>query len=76
MPLRFTVLGCGTSAGVPRIGNDWGSCDPANPKNRRTRVSLLVQSDTTTLLVDTSPDMREQLLSANTISLDAILWTA
>tara|TARA_B110001454_G_scaffold214719_1_gene234949 strand:- start:1187 stop:1975 length:789 start_codon:yes stop_codon:yes gene_type:complete len=75
MPLRFTVLGCGTSAGVPRIGNDWGSCDPANPKNRRTRVSLLIQSDTTTLLVDTSPDMREQLLSANTISLDAVLWT-
>lgn len=75
MPLRFTVLGCGTSAGVPRIGNDWGSCDPANPKNRRTRVSLLVQSDTTSLLVDTSPDMREQLLSADIIALDAVLWT-
>ncbi|MDQ4419762.1 MBL fold metallo-hydrolase [Sphingobium sp. DEHP117] len=75
MPLSFTVLGCGTSAGVPRIGNDWGSCDPADPKNRRTRVSLLVQSETTTLLVDTSPDMREQLLRAEVIALDAVLWT-
>ncbi|MBP6030633.1 MAG: MBL fold metallo-hydrolase [Sphingobium sp.] len=75
MTLRFTILGCGTSAGVPRIGNDWGECDPANPKNRRTRVSLLVQSKTTTLLVDTSPDMREQLLAAGVISIDAVLWT-
>lgn len=75
MSLRFTILGCGTSAGVPRIGNDWGSCDPDNPKNRRTRVSLLVQSDTTTILVDTSPDMREQLLAADVIALDAVLWT-
>lgn len=75
MPLRFTILGCGTSSGVPRIGNDWGRCDPENPKNRRTRVSLLVQSDTTTLLVDTSPDMRAQLLAAGVIALDAVLWT-
>jgi len=75
MPLRFTILGCGTSSGVPRIGNDWGRCDPANPKNRRTRVSLLVQSDTTTILVDTSPDLREQLLRAGVIEIDAVLWT-
>lgn len=75
MTLRYTILGCGTSSGVPRIGNDWGSCDPNNPKNRRTRVSLLVQSDTTTILVDTSPDMREQLLAANVIAIDAVLWT-
>lgn len=75
MALRFTILGCGTSAGVPRIGNDWGSCDPLNPKNRRTRVSLLVQSDTTTILVDTSPDMREQLLAAGIYEIDAVLWT-
>lgn len=75
MPLRFTILGCGTSSGVPRIGNDWGGCDPANPKNRRTRVSLLVQSETTTLLIDTSPDLREQLLRAGTIDIDAVLWT-
>lgn len=75
MALRFTILGCGTSAGVPRIGNDWGTCDPGNPKNRRTRVSILVQSDTTTILVDTSPDMREQLLAADVMGLDAVLWT-
>lgn len=75
MALCFTILGCGTSAGVPRIGNDWGSCDPANPKNRRTRVSLLVQSETTTILVDTSPDLREQLLAVDVIAIDAVLWT-
>lgn len=75
MALRFTILGCGTSAGVPRIGNDWGSCDPDNPKNRRTRVSLLVESDTTTLLVDTSPDLRAQLLATDAIAIDAVLWT-
>ncbi len=75
MPLRFTILGCGTSSGVPRIGNDWGSCDPGNPKNRRTRVSILVQTEATTLLVDTSPDMRAQLLAADVIDIDAVLWT-
>lgn len=75
MGLRFTILGCGTSSGVPRIGNDWGACDPLNPKNRRTRVSLLVQSETTTILVDTSPDMRAQLLAADVVYLDAVLWT-
>lgn len=75
MALRFTILGCGTSAGVPRIGNDWGSCDPQNVKNRRTRVSILVQSETTTILVDTSPDLREQLLAAGVIAIDAVLWT-
>ena len=75
MGLRVTILGCGTSSGVPRIGNDWGRCDPSNPKNRRTRVSLLVQSDTTTILVDTSPDLREQLIAANVIEIDAVLWT-
>ena len=75
MSLRFTILGSGTSSGVPRLGNDWGSCDPENPKNRRTRVSMLVQSDTTTLLIDTSPDMRAQLLAADVIDIDAVLWT-
>ena len=75
MPLRFTILGCGTSSGVPRIGNDWGDCDPENPKNRRSRVSLLVQSDTTSLLIDTSPDLRAQLLAVDMIALDAVLWT-
>lgn len=75
MSLRFTILGCGTSSGVPRIGNDWGECDPANPKNRRSRVSLLVESETTSILVDTSPDLRAQLLGAEVIALDAVLWT-
>lgn len=75
MTLRITILGSGTSSGVPRIGGDWGACDPSDPRNRRTRVSLLVQSETTTILVDTSPDMRAQLLAAGVIAIDAVLWT-
>lgn len=75
MTLKVTILGCGTSSGVPRIGNDWGTCDPAEPKNRRTRVSILVETERTRLLVDTSPDMRAQLLAANVVDIDAILWT-
>lgn len=75
MILKVTILGCGTSSGVPRIGNDWGECDPAEPKNARTRVSILVESPTTHILVDTSPDMRAQLLAANVKKIDAILWT-
>lgn len=75
MSLTLTILGCGTSSGVPRIGNDWGGCDPQEPKNRRTRASILVESATTRLLIDTSPDMRAQLLAADVIDIDAILWT-
>lgn len=75
MSLRVTILGSGTSSGVPRIGNDWGDCDPDEPRNRRTRVSILVESPTTRLLIDTSPDMRAQLLAADVIDIDAILWT-
>lgn len=75
MSLKLTILGSGTSSGVPRIGNDWGACDPNEPKNRRTRVSILVESPTTRILVDTSPDMRAQLLAADVIDIDAILWT-
>lgn len=75
MSLKLVMLGSGTSSGVPRIGNDWGSCDPAEPKNRRTRVSILVESATTRILVDTSPDMRAQLLAADVVQIDAILWT-
>ncbi|MEE1556499.1 MAG: MBL fold metallo-hydrolase, partial [Alphaproteobacteria bacterium] len=55
--MRVTVLGCGTSGGVPRIGNIWGVCDPAEPRNRRRRSSILVQSGSTNLIVDTAPDM-------------------
>lgn len=77
--LRFTILGCGASGGVPRIGGDWGRCDPDNPKNRRRRCSLLVEQvaahGTTRVLVDSGPDMREQLLSAGVDRLDAVVYT-
>lgn len=77
--MRFTILGCGSSGGVPRIGGLWGDCDPANPKNRRTRCSLLVErvgtAGTTRLLIDTSPDMREQLLRAGIATVDAVAYT-
>lgn len=79
MTLRVTILGCGSSGGVPRIGGLWGACDPDNPKNRRSRCSILVEriteSGTTTVLIDTSPDMRAQLLDAGVGTLDAVLFT-
>lgn len=73
--MKARILGSGTSSGVPRIGNDWGSCDPAEPRNRRTRASILIEHGATRILVDTSPDMREQLLAANVGQVDAIIWT-
>lgn len=73
--MRARILGSGTSSGVPRIGNDWGACDPNEPKNRRTRASLLIEHDGSRVLVDTSPDMREQLLAADVAELDAVIWT-
>lgn len=73
--MKVRLLGSGTSSGVPRIGNDWGLCDPAEPRNRRTRASILVSTATTTILVDTSPDMREQLIAAGTDDVDAVIWT-
>lgn len=73
--MKIRLLGSGTSSGVPRIGNDWGACDPAEPRNRRTRASLLVSTETTAILVDTSPDMREQLLAAGVSAVDAVIWT-
>lgn len=73
--MKLRILGCGTSSGVPRIGNDWGDCDPSEPRNRRSRASIVVESATTRLLVDTSPDMRQQLLDADLIDVDGILWT-
>lgn len=70
------MLGCGTSTGVPRVGGDWGACDPAEIKNRRTRVSVLVENDAgQRVLVDTSPDLREQLLRHDIERVDAVLWT-
>jgi phosphoribosyl 1,2-cyclic phosphate phosphodiesterase len=73
--LKIRILGSGTSSGVPRIGNDWGACDPNEPRNRRTRASVLVSTETTTILIDTSPDMREQLLAADVANVDAVIWT-
>jgi phosphoribosyl 1,2-cyclic phosphate phosphodiesterase len=77
--MTFTILGCGSSMGVPRAALGWGNCDPNNPKNRRRRCSLLVQRENgagrTSVLVDTSPDLREQLLAADVRALDAVLYT-
>lgn len=77
--IRATILGCGSSGGVPRIGNRWGACDPANPKNRRRRCSLLVQRagphGTTRVLVDTGPDMVWQLIDADVATVDAVVYT-
>jgi len=73
--MKVTVLGCGSSGGVPLIGGNWGKCDPNEPRNRRRRVSILVEDDETRLLVDTSPDLREQLLDAGVSRLDAVLYT-
>jgi phosphoribosyl 1,2-cyclic phosphate phosphodiesterase len=80
MTLSFTILGCGSSMGVPRVALGWGSCDPANPKNRRRRCSLLVeriypQGRRTRVLVDCSPDLRAQLLDAEVDWLDGVLFT-
>jgi phosphoribosyl 1,2-cyclic phosphate phosphodiesterase len=77
--LRATILGCGSSGGVPRLGGDWGECDPANPLNTRTRCSLLLErigaDGVTRVLIDTSPDMRAQLLRAGVGVLDAVVYT-
>ncbi|MES2057317.1 MAG: MBL fold metallo-hydrolase [Pseudomonadota bacterium] len=77
--MKIRILGSGTSSGVPRIGpnqgGDWGECDPTEPRNRRLRQSVIVETDTTRILVDTSPDMREQLLAANVADVDAVIWT-
>lgn len=73
--MRLLMLGSGTSSGVPRIGNDWGNCDPSNPRNRRRRVSVLVEAGDVRLLVDTGPDLREQLLDADIGWVTAVLYT-
>ncbi len=79
---EYTVLGCGSSGGVPRSDGDWGDCNPADPRNRRTRCSLLVRrpgggpgDEATTVVVDTSPDFRAQMLAADVRRLDAVLYT-
>src|SRR6202035_4580338 len=82
MTLSITILGCGSSGGVPRPGLGWGACDPRNPKNRRRRCSLLVErmansggGPHTRVLIDTSPDLREQLIDAEVDWLDGIFYT-
>ena len=79
MTWRFTILGCGSSPGVPRINGDWGACDPANPKNRRMRCSALIErisaEGRTVVVVDTSPDFREQMLAAGVTEIDAVVYT-
>lgn len=73
--MRVTILGCGGSSGVPLVGNVWGECDPKEPRNRRRRVSILVEEGDTRILVDTSPDLREQLLDANVDRLTGVILT-
>ncbi len=75
MSLCITILGCGSSSGVPAIGNDWGSCNPNNPKNKRLRSSILIKSKKTQILIDATPDLRQQLLNANVTYLDGVLVT-
>jgi phosphoribosyl 1,2-cyclic phosphate phosphodiesterase len=79
MSYRLTILGCGSSGGVPRVGNEWGACDPSNPKNRRLRCAALFEKRSsdgvTTILIDTGPDLREQLLSVRLRHLDGVLYT-
>ncbi|UJW73737.1 MBL fold metallo-hydrolase [Rhizobium sp. SL42] len=77
---RFTLLGCSSSPGVPRINGDWGDCDPTEPKNRRTRASFLIEQigpdgGTTTVVVDTGPDFREQMIRARVERIDAVIYT-
>ncbi len=77
--LEIVILGCGSSGGVPRGDGDWGACNPADPRNRRTRCSMLARrhgpEGTTSVLIDTSPDLREQALAHGITSLDAVLYT-
>ncbi|HMG79274.1 MAG TPA: MBL fold metallo-hydrolase, partial [Xanthobacteraceae bacterium] len=76
MTLKFTILGCGSSGGVPRPALGWGACDPNNPKNRRRRCSLLAErtgdGGMTRVVIDTSPDLREQLIDADVDHIDAV----
>ena len=74
--MKVTLLGSGTSTGVPRINGDWGACDPSEPRNRRTRVSIVVENDAgARLLVDTPPDLRDQFLRNKITNVDGVFWT-
>lgn len=72
---KVTVLGCGGAGGVPTVSRGWGACNPDNPKNRRLRASLLIESSTTRVLIDASPDLREQCLTYGIRELDAVVFT-
>lgn len=73
--MKVRILGCGTSTGVPKIGNDWGQCDPGEPRNARLRSSILVESDSERMLVDCGPDLRQQLLAANVARIEGVIVT-
>ena len=73
--MKVRILGCGTSTGVPKIGNEWGQCDPAEPRNYRLRTSILVESGGERMLVDCGPDLRQQLLAAEVSRLDGVIVT-
>lgn len=75
MTTRITILGSGNSTGVPMSNGYWGNCDPAEPRNRRRRSSILIQREDTTVLVDAGPDLREQMLSAGATKIDAVVFT-
>ncbi len=75
MSVKITMLGCGNSSGVPAVGNYWGVCDPNEPKNQRTRCCLAVQSDTTTIIIDTGADFRHQMNKSDINTLDAVFYT-
>lgn len=73
--MKLRVLGCGAASGVPHVGGNWGACDPAEPRNFRTRNCSIVETETTCILIDTGPDLRAQLLRADVRRLDAVIWT-
>lgn len=78
--MRYTVLGCGSSPGTPRLNGDWGNCDPGNPKNRRLRASLLAEriaanGERTSVVIDTGPDFRQQMLDVRITRLDGVVYT-
>jgi phosphoribosyl 1,2-cyclic phosphate phosphodiesterase len=73
--MKITVLGCGSSGGVPLLGNKWGSCDPTDPRNRRSRVSVMVEQGDASIIIDTPPDLREQFLSCNVQRVTSVIYT-
>ena len=75
MNVKITILGCGNSAGVPMIGNYWGQCDPAEPRNRRTRPSIAIESADTTIIVDTGADFKQQINRENIQRINAVIYT-